>query len=74
MTTITIPDNTQLQLHNDVVNCSSCKANYAVQVAVDLKNIKTKCPWCEKVQDYGPQKASPLAPNWITPGKANNNL
>jgi hypothetical protein len=53
-TTQTIPDNTQLQLHNDVVMCNRCKGDYAVQVALDLKNIKTKCPWCEKVQEYSP--------------------
>lgn len=74
MNTTTIPDNTQLQLHNDVVNCNRCKADYAVQVALDLKNLKTKCPWCEKVQEYGQEKARPLAPNCITPGKENSNL
>lgn len=52
ITTQTIPDNTQLQLFNDVVNCNSCKGNYAVQVALDLPNVKTKCPWCERVQAY----------------------
>lgn len=52
MNTTTIPDNTQLQLHNDAVKCNSCKKEYAVQVALDLPNVKTKCPWCERVQAY----------------------
>lgn len=58
--TQTIPDNSQLQLTNDVVQCTSCKSNYAVQVALELSNVKTKCPWCEKVQDYTPSKSAEL--------------
>jgi len=54
-----LPDYNQLQLTNDVVKCNSCKKQYAVQVALDLKNIRTRCPWCERVQDYD---LSPLAP------------
>ena len=60
MKTKTVPDNSQLQLHNDVVLCTSCKDDYAVQVALELKNIKTKCPWCEKVQEYHPSKSVEL--------------
>jgi phage FluMu protein Com len=72
MKTQTIPDNSQLQLHNDVVECNSCNKPYAVQVALDMPNVKTKCPWCERVQDYDLQKESILAPSWITPGKEIN--
>lgn len=46
------PDNSHLQLTNDVVKCNACKKNYSVQVALDLKNVRTRCPWCERVQDY----------------------
>jgi hypothetical protein len=67
-------DHSQLQLHNDVVKCNSCKENYAVQVALDLNNLKTKCPWCERVQGYGQNKESTLVPSWIAAGKVSKNL
>ena len=51
-TTTVVPDYSQLQKTNDVVKCKQCHANYAVSVAVDLKHVLTKCPWCERVQEY----------------------
>jgi hypothetical protein len=46
------PDFSQLQLTNDVVVCTRCKSNYKVSVATEIKNVSTKCTWCEHVQVY----------------------
>jgi hypothetical protein len=50
------PDFSQLQLTNDVVACTRCKSNYKVSVATEIKNVSTKCTWCEHVQVYRPSK------------------
>lgn len=51
-TTRVVPDYSQLQLTRVEVNCKTCKCKYFAFVALDKPTNKTKCGWCETVQQY----------------------
>ena len=45
-------DYSQLEVCNDIVNCSCCNERYHVKVPVDFKKPTTACPTCGHVQTY----------------------